>query len=165
MWKKYDKVIEMLCVSLLGLIFVINVAQVVKRYILGSSFIWVEEISRVAQIWMVCLAISITWCMTRHIVLESIVKLLPDKIQYYLVVFNSFLSTIFTLVMTIEGYIITNGASVSWAASGVPVKLIYLSIPVGFALFTIRQALMTITYIKEHKSTVFNNIDSSIIEK
>ncbi len=69
------KVEEKLCwlfkvmiASLLAVMVVLNVLQVITRYFVAITIIWIEDVSIVCLSWMAAIAVPLLWMMKEHMI-------------------------------------------------------------------------------------------------
>jgi len=153
--KIYEHIIEHLCVIILGFTFLANIAQVFRRYVLGSSFIWTEELSRIALIWIVALGISITY--KEHLSMDYFFLKMPSWLQKILISLKNFLIILFNFIMFYYGIGLVKKASIRLPGSHLHLRWAYLSIPVGFALFTF--ILFLQIFLNKHQKKKEENIE------
>ena len=55
--------------------------QVILRYIIAASLMWVEEVSVIIMLWLTWLGISLLWMTKSHIVVDLLTSRLPRQIQ------------------------------------------------------------------------------------
>ena len=64
-----------------GAIVVINVLQVVFRYVIGAPLGWTEEVMRYAVVWLTFLASTAALHRGEHMVIDVLGPVLPDLLQ------------------------------------------------------------------------------------
>ena len=137
MWYHLMKITEVVSVSLLGFLFLTNFVQVIRRYVFGSSFVWIEEISRVLLVWLVCLGMTLVARGEGHLSLDYFVEKLPKRLKLPVAVASGALIVIFCGVMTIWGWKITARTQFHLPATSLNAQWSYLAIPVGFFLLSL----------------------------
>ncbi|WP_399628534.1 TRAP transporter small permease [Sporosarcina sp. SG10008] len=140
--KKIDDSFEKIIISLFMITMSIFIfVQVISRYVFGDSVTWTEEASRYLFIWLIFLTIGIGFKENKHISIDIILDLCPPIVQkvmkqiVYLLVFS--LSVFFVY----EGYILVQQMMIFGQTSAnmqIPMWFVYLALPVGFLLTTIR---------------------------
>lgn len=66
-------------VSLLGTMMVLGVGQIVLREVFDSSITWADEFSRITVLWLAMIAAIAACRENRHIRIDALSHLLPDK--------------------------------------------------------------------------------------
>lgn len=114
--------------------------QVVTRT-LDFSVSWTEELARYCFIWLVYIGISFAVAKKSHIKIEAINMLLDEKEKKYLSLFSDMVFFLFSSVilfkstqMVINLYLLGQTSP----ALGLPMWMVYLAGPVGFALTAFR---------------------------
>lgn len=145
------------CALLLVIMTVLMFTEVVARYIFGSSFIWIEELSRYMFIWLAFISAAYVTATQAHIKVDVALSVFPDKIQPIIKKVGLIIWLIFSAVITYVGfdYSITmlqvGGDS---PALGLSKGIIYLGIPIGYLLMSIRLIFV-----------LFKKVSSSDIEQ
>lgn len=151
MVKKRQPIEAHICAILLIFLTIILFIEIILRYFFNSSLIWGEEMARYLFVWFVYVSMSYAIVVKSHIKIDSMMRLLPEKYrlictQIGIVVWIVFAGVIiyFTMNYVIEAFLRGHEA----IASGIPMWLIYLGIPVGFLLSIIR---LLIEFIQNFK--------------
>ncbi|MDI3543598.1 MAG: TRAP-type transport system small permease protein [Candidatus Atribacteria bacterium] len=123
---------------------------------IGYPIQWGMEMSTFLFAWAVFFSADAAWRKNRHVSVEVLVNKLPEKVRYYITLFNHFL--IFGFLLLLIGYGIPlcyhtrfrafqgiPGFSYMWAT---------LSVPVGSALLLITTSLRIRDLIKNGKITI-----------
>lgn len=75
-----DRAIDALLAALLLVITLLTLAQVLWRYVIGTSFTWSEELNLLLWAWMIGLAAI----KARHLRISMLVSAMPAKVQMVL---------------------------------------------------------------------------------
>lgn len=75
--KLVNKTMEWVVVILFVIMLVVGTLQVINRFFLNESLSWSEELQRYAFIWLVFIAIPITYNRKGHLCVDSISNLFP----------------------------------------------------------------------------------------
>jgi C4-dicarboxylate transporter DctQ subunit len=133
-----EKILNAVVICLLVLMTVAIFYQVVLRYIFQDANIWAEEFARYAFVWVVLLSSASAIRRFQHIRIDFLVAALPEKIRNVFNLSNNVLMLGFLVVLIHYGLDISSrtGNQIS-AGLGIPMSVMYLSIPVGcgFMLF------------------------------
>jgi TRAP-type transport system small permease protein len=145
---KFNKILvgiaEFLCALLLIFIAVLTISQVIMRYVFSYPFTWSEELSIAAFIYLAFLGIGVAFAQNRHLWVEAFVDMLPPSVRKVVDGIVLGLTAGFLLlvgVLMVKVMFVTSKVGITTAALEIPKALIYLSLPLGFALFLI-QVLM-----------------------
>ena len=140
--KKIDRYFDKLIIAFFMLTMTVLIfMQVVSRYVFGDSITWTEEASRYMFIWLIFLSIGIGFRENKHISIDIILDLCPRPIQKivkqitYLLVFG------LSLMFVWEGYVLVLQMQIFGQTSAnlqLPMWVVYLALPIGFLLATIR---------------------------
>jgi TRAP-type C4-dicarboxylate transport system permease small subunit len=86
-----------------GLMVLVVSAQVVIRYVFNDSLDWADEVSRIAFVWTIFLAIPLGIRDGTHVGIELLIELLvkrfPNKLQRFVARITSGLAAVMMLVM------------------------------------------------------------------
>lgn len=134
-----DTVFRAVLASLLAIMVLSVTWQIVSRYILGHPGSWTEELSRFLLIWVGLLGGSYAYHMKMHLGLDLLAARLPPRAR--LVQFRFVHGAVILFAFTA---LIGGGFRLIWityelrqysAALGVPMAVVYLSLPIsGFML-------------------------------
>jgi TRAP-type C4-dicarboxylate transport system permease small subunit len=116
------------------------VAQVVSRYVIGSSLIWAEELARYALIWSAMVGAAVAYRRLAHVGMSALLELLPDRPQRLAARLIHLLVLSFVLVVAYEGWFLAlrNFARDQLSpALQVPIAWAYLAVPVGAFLIAL----------------------------
>lgn len=126
---------------LLAVMTVVMASEVVMRYFVGHSLIWAEELVRYLFIWFIFLGSAYCIPVRQHITVDLLVQVLPEKVAHGIECITTVLWTLLCGVMTYltASYTMTVflRGEVSTALH-VPMWAIYLAMPTGFFLMTVR---------------------------
>jgi C4-dicarboxylate transporter, DctQ subunit len=132
---------EFLCALLLILIAVLTIAQVIMRYVFSYPFTWSEELSIAAFIYLAFLGIGVAFAQNKHLWVEAFVEMLPQPIRKVVNGIVLALTAAFLLLvgaLMVKVMFVTSKVGITTAALEIPKAFIYLSLPLGFALFLIQ---------------------------
>jgi TRAP-type C4-dicarboxylate transport system permease small subunit len=120
---------------------VVAFAQVVFRYALGNSLSWAEEVSRYLFVWIVFLASAITLDKGRHIAVDSLQESLSERARTVLQIVLGVFIAVFLVVVIWKSHNLARIAMIERApASGVPLGLVQMAMPIGAALMLLYTA-------------------------
>jgi TRAP-type C4-dicarboxylate transport system permease small subunit len=128
--------------AILLVVSLINLGQVLGRYVIGFSVPWAEEVMRYTMMWLMMLGGVACIYRVEHMAIESLVESAPER-RRDLVRSTLFgIAGIFCIFLVYYGWTaaIRNSSQYA-AASGMPMIIPYLAIPVGGALMLIEIVL------------------------
>jgi TRAP-type C4-dicarboxylate transport system permease small subunit len=140
-----------LCLTLLEM-SVLAFIQVITRYIFGTSITWAEEILRYQICFVAFFGADIGLRYGAHIKTEAINLLLPNKLRPLInaFVYLSVFAFCSVLVYYGTGLVLTVAESGQMtAAIRIPKFWIYLPIPLGACLMTVRSAAYFVTELRQ----------------
>lgn len=145
--------IGLVCASLaLIASLVMVVIGVVGRYVLEIAVVFVDEYVGYALVIMAFMALASTLTADKHIRIDSVVRLLPQKLQKWLEAATSTAGlaiAIFVTVQTWERATMTyRGGDLSVSPLETPLYVPQLFIPLGFALLDVSLALYVVNKIR-----------------
>ncbi len=117
------------------------ITQVFTRYVLNNSFTWTEELSRYLFIWMIYMSISYGIKKNAHICVEVLVDIMPRKIRPIILLIGDIITLVYCALISFFGYKISAFIYTSGQVSpamGIPMGIVYISVPIGFSLAVIR---------------------------
>lgn len=145
---------------ILGATSVIIFAQVIARYVFDSSFSWSEEISRYLFIWMIYLGVSYAVKQDKHIKVDTLVALdiLPTVGKKIITVIADIIFLVFAILIAKIGFsvaaLIGRRGQIT-GATELPMWLVYIAVPLGYALCSIRLIQRLVHYYR-HRNADFN---------
>lgn len=137
--KKFlDRILEWICVILLGLMTVLVTYQVIVRYFFNNPNAYTETISKYAFVWMVLYASAYVFGMRDHMNIAFVRDRMPRTIRIILEMVSELIVAVFALgVMVYGGYLQTTKQMIQLDASlQIPIGYIYSAVPIS-ALFII----------------------------
>ncbi|MGE6608233.1 TRAP transporter small permease [Halomonas sp. NPDC076908] len=125
----------------LGVMVVLISMQVFSRYVLGSSLMWSEELSRYLLIWSVYIGCSFAAKEDRHLEVTFIRSFLGQTGKRIIISFSYVITIVFCGFCVVWGidmlnFLIRTGQRTQ--SLGVGIFWVYLSLPVGMALMALR---------------------------
>lgn len=127
---------------LLVTVTVLNLTQVGGRYLFGTGFGWTEEAMRYAMIWLMMLGSVACIFRVEHMGIEALEGLVRAQHARYVRSALYSVAALFCVVILWYGYpLALRNAAQTAPASGIPMILPYLALPVGMALMLVQIAL------------------------
>ncbi len=131
--------------------------EVAARYIFNAPTIWAAELSQMALIWGSLIAMPWILQARRHITVTAITSLLGERTRQVLEILAMAFILVFSLIVTIYGWEIFYDSFVRGRTTGsllnLPIWIVELAIPVGFALLSV-QAAFEIVQVARHGAVV-----------
>ena len=149
-----------LIVLLLAAMAVMVFANVALRFLTGHSILWVEEVSRYAMIWLTFLGAGLVLRHGGHIGIDALQTRFPRRAV-------AIRATIFVVLLAFFAFmawIAMRYALLAWSQTTpvlqIPVGLVYLALPIGFALLITHLLLMAAPYVRRNEFIVDDEFDS-----
>jgi len=131
-------IIRGLLIVVLSVMTLLIFANVVLRYVVGSSIPWAEEAARYLMIWLTFLSSGLVMRHGGHISIDYLNQKLPRKAALALNLFNLVLILVCCVVI---GYFGVRYAMISQVqvtpSLRIPFGLVYLGIPLGLGLMAL----------------------------
>ena len=139
-------------------------ANVALRFLTDESILWVEEVSRYLMIWLTFLGAGVVLRYGGHIGIDTLQDLFPRQAPAVRVVICVLLLGFFGFMVWIG----TRYAMLTWGQTTpvmqIPVGVVYLAMPVGFALLIIHLLLMARQYIGKREFLVDAEFDPESVK-
>ena len=120
------------------LVLLVMLAQVFFRYVLNSSLQWSEELAVWGMVWMVFVGSVLLVRRSEHIRITTLVRLAPQPVRPYLVIFNRAAGLVFLAIVGWYGFEVFGGTFHAKSPSiGLSTRWIKLAIPVGAVLMAV----------------------------
>lgn len=147
--KILDNLESYLCRILLSVFVSILFAQIVSREVFGYSITWSEELSVYLFVWFVFLGASYAAKLAAHNRVTFQYKWLPKKLKTTFELLSDLAWIGFNSYFIFISYdFVFNRMNLFWKSQtlGIPMKYIYLILPLAFTLMTIR--ILQVNYLK-----------------
>jgi len=138
-----------LCRALLSAFVTLLFAQIISREVFGYSITWSEELSVYMFVWFVFLGSSYAAKLAAHNRVTFQYKWLPHKLKVTCELLSDLAWIGFNCYFIIISYdFVFNRMNLFWKSQtlGIPMKYIYLILPIAFTLMTIR--ILQVNYLK-----------------
>ena len=140
--KWLDENIErVILLVLLVVMSVVIVLQVFMRYVMENSLTWSEELARFCFVWLIYIGISYGVKKAKHIRVEALLSVFKRKGKYALNMIAYVLFLFFAIYATYYGFSIYSaikGTGQLAPSLGISMSIMYLGMPVGMLLTSIR---------------------------
>ena len=155
--EKWDLIEGKICAILLGVSVTLAFYEVVSRYFFHFSVDWSEEITLYAIAWCTMFGSSSLIKKDEHVKVTVIFTILSDDRRNVLQFLNAVVALIFTIIVTCSGINQVHESYLSGVISESSLKLphwvVYLVMPIGGALFTLRLVERLNTLRKKIRAT------------
>lgn len=108
--------------------------NVVARYFFNSPIEWAEEFSRYAFIWLVFMGAALTTKQKKHIVIDTVLVILPTRVRPAVNLLADLASMSLMLILVYFGFVLMTYATQPTATMKIPQYLVYLCVPLSAAL-------------------------------
>ena len=136
--KNLDLLVTWICIIFFSIMVIASGAQIVARYILGSSLEWSEELARYMFTWSTLLGASMCVKRRNHVGVEIVVMSLPERVRNLVLMLADALSVVFFLILIVKGYEVSSITMTQLSpANEIRMGLVYASIPVSGLLMLI----------------------------
>lgn len=132
--RRVDQGVELACVALLLGAVGVACLQVVMRYVFRAAMPWPEEVATWLFTWAVMLGMSLATGRGAHIAIDLVPRLLPGRARRGLELVTLALMAAASLVLVIHGMAYVDRAIAASPALQMPMKYLFLAVPVGAAL-------------------------------
>lgn len=140
-----SRLTEGISALLLAAVVLINVAQVVFRYLIGAPLGWTEEVMRYSVVWLTFLASAAALHRGEHMVINVLGHILPPAARRALYILTLLAIAAFCWVLIVEGFPLAwrNAAQTSPSAQ-IPMIVPYISVAVGGVLMLVQAACLAV---------------------
>jgi C4-dicarboxylate transporter DctQ subunit len=145
MFKRIDKVLSAIEGGVNGILLlsatILLFTNIVLRYFFHASTTWAEEAIRYAIIWVTFFGGSICAKNGMHVGIDIFANMLPRKYSQILLGIAQLLAGVFTAFLTYYGWQLTMlliNTGQRTPAIEMPMWIIYIALPVGGAMMTVR---------------------------
>ena len=144
-----DKVCLAIIVAILGVMVVVTMAQIISR-LAGDSLLWTEELNRYLLIWGTLIGASCAYKEGSHISITFVQGMCSAKTERMMRLFVHVVCLVAFVVMAYFGLEYALKQVALAPALRIPMKYMYMSIPIGFALMAVH-ALDAVLQIRQEK--------------
>lgn len=134
-----NRIAEVLCIAILGIMAVLVVWQVVSRYVFQSPVPWSEALSKYMFIWLVLINGAYMFGKKEHMNIGYFKEKLPQGVQTVLNYLTEIITLVFALFILIwGGYMAVKiGIPQKDAALTVSMGYVYVALPISGLLTTL----------------------------
>ncbi len=144
-----DKVCLAIIVAILGTMVVVTMAQIISR-LAGDAYIWTEELNRFLLIWGTLIGAGCAYKEGSHISITFVQSMCSAKTERMLRMVVHMVCLVAFVAMMYFSFEYAMKQVQLAAVLRIPMKYMYLSVPIGFALMALH-ALNAVLQIKQEK--------------
>lgn len=140
--KGISRLCETATALILVIVCIINLTQVIGRYLVGYSLPWGEEVMRYVMMWLMMLGSVSCLYRCEHMAVDGVVNSVPESRRNLVRGILYGIAGVFCGLLIFYGWpAALENAHQRAAASGIPMILPYLAIPVGGTLMLVEIVL------------------------
>ncbi|ASJ73851.1 TRAP transporter small permease [Granulosicoccus antarcticus] len=154
------------CRTLLAVFVTLLFAQIISRQVFGHSLAWTEELSVYMFVWFVYFGAAYAARLNAHNRVTFQYKFMPAWLPRKLEFITDMIWVAFNCYFIYLSYdFVFNKMNLFWKSQtlGVPMKYIYMILPIGFTLITIR--VLQVNYYKFIKGEGIPDLDSQEMDE
>lgn len=138
--------------ALFGALVVTILLQIIFRYFIGDSLSWAEEASRMMFVWLIYIGGIMTVRQGANITFDLFLESLPHRFWLPAYVAVNVFVCAFLIVVTWIGIEATLGMRQLTPILRVPVRVVYLAIPIGCAGMCVTQIIHAVETIRARRA-------------
>ena len=165
-FKVLDNIESYVCRTLLALFVLLLFAQIISREVFSHSLSWTEELAVYMFVWFVFFGASYAAKLSAHNRVVFQFKWIPKQAATFLEFVGDLIWIAFNVYFTYLSYdFIFNKMNLFWKSQtlGIPMKYIYLILPIAFALMTVR--IIQVNYYKLIKGIDIRDPEKQEVDK
>ena len=162
----FDNIESYICRTLLAVFVVLLFAQILSREFVGYSFSWSEELATYMFVWFVFFGASYAAKMSAHNRVTFQLKFLPPQgVRIVEGIADLFWLAFNVYFVYLSFNFVFFKMNLFWKSQtlGVPMKYIYLILPIAFTLMTLR--ILQVNYMKLVKGIDVRDPEKEGVEK
>ncbi len=128
---------ELVAGTFLVLMSLATFVNVILRYFFNSPIEWAEEFSRYAFIWLVFMGAALTTKHKKHIVIDTVLVVVPRHVQSLMYLLADAVSMALMLALVYFGWVLMTYATQPTATMKIPQYWVYLAVPLSAALIVL----------------------------
>lgn len=150
-----NKLLEWICVVLLGIMTVLVTYQVMVRYLFNSPNAYTEVLSKYMFVWLILYGSAYVFGLREHMNIAVVRDNLPEKVRIVVEMIGEFIVVLFAIgVMIYGGYNQMVDQMVQLdAALQIPMGIIYSAVPIS--------ACFIVFYFIYNEIKLFNQLQNS----
>jgi TRAP-type C4-dicarboxylate transport system permease small subunit len=135
-------------------------ANVVLRFTTGVSILWVEEVSRYLMIWLTLLGAGMVLRYGGHVGIETLQDALPRRAAAIRGAIVVLLAAFFVFMVAVGARYAWLGWGQTTPVLGIPIGVVYLALPIGFAFLLAHLLLMAESYVRQRRLLADGEFDA-----
>jgi TRAP-type C4-dicarboxylate transport system permease small subunit len=162
----FDNIESYICRTLLSIFVILLFVQILSRELFNYSIPWGEEVATYMFVWFVFFGASYAARMAAHNRVTFQFKAFPKRVADYIEAFADLIWVAFNVYFVYLSYdFVFNKMNLFWKSqtTGIPMKYIYMILPIAFTLMTIR--IIQVNYYKLVKGIDIRDPEAAEIEK
>jgi TRAP-type C4-dicarboxylate transport system permease small subunit len=166
LYKIFDNLESYICRTLLAVFVVLLFAQIVSRELFNYSFSWSEELATYMFVWFVYFGASYAAKLYAHNRVTFQFNKLPKRVADYIEGLADLFWIAFNVYFVYLSYnFVFFKMNAFWKSQtlGIPMKYVYLILPIAFTLMTIR--IIQANYLKLVKGIDVRDPEKAQVEK
>ncbi len=166
LFQVFDNIESYICRTLLSIFVILLFVQILSRELFSYSIPWGEEVATYMFVWFVFFGASYAARMAAHNRVTFQFKAFPKKVADYIEAFADLIWVAFNVYFVYLSYdFVFNRMNLFWKSqtTGIPMKYIYMILPIAFALMTIR--ILQVNYYKLVKGVDIRDPEAAEIDK
>jgi C4-dicarboxylate transporter DctQ subunit len=166
LFRFFDNIESYICRTLLSIFVILLFVQILTRELFSYSIPWGEEVATYMFVWFVFFGASYAARMAAHNRVTFQFKAFPKKVADYIEAFADLIWVIFNVYFVYLSYdFVFNKMNLFWKSqtTGIPMKYIYMILPLAFSLMTIR--IIQVNYYKLVKGVDMRDPEAAEIDK
>ncbi|WP_369959864.1 TRAP transporter small permease [Pseudomonas benzenivorans] len=165
LFKILDNLENYICRTLLALFVILLFAQILSRNLFNHSISWTEELVTYMFVWFAYFGASFAAKLAAHNRVTFQFKLMPRKLALALETLSDLIWVGFNCFFVYLSTLFFLKANLFWKSQtlGVPMKYLYLVLPIAFALMTFR--VLQVNYYRLFKGIDIRDPEAQELEK
>lgn len=162
--KRLDKVMQLLCITILGLMVLLVLWQVIARYFFNNPSAFSEVLTRYLFVWLVMLTATFVFGQREHMYISFVQNLFPAKVKQITDIVIEIIVIFFALAVMVYGGIRITAMQMVQLDSTlqIPMGYVYAIIPVAGVIITL-YCLYNLRLISTHKDTPKTDIEGGTL--
>lgn len=146
------KLNQVICISTIFTMFLLVFVNVIGRYFFKYTFLWVDELARWLMISTAFMGMGLAIRNRQHVSIEIVQDHVPERIRTGLRIIVAVLVIGFATIFAYLGFQYSIGMrGILSPALRFPISIVYLVIPIGYALFIFNYIFVVKNYIFEKR--------------
>ena len=139
-------------------------ANVALRFLTDHSILWVEEVSRYLMIWLTFLGAGLVLRYGGHIGIDTLQERCPGIALWIRVAIFGVMLAFFAIMLWLGIRYVALAWSQTTPILQIPIGVVYLAMPIGFALLLIHALLMAMPYVRARQVLADAEFDADAVK-